>query len=72
MDSDGENKKRLTCFSDPNSNYYDPLGKQNTEISWKPDGSALVFGHVSSEETMGPHIPSAIYVLSFTGDCGKR
>ncbi|MCP4706386.1 MAG: hypothetical protein GY865_17445 [candidate division Zixibacteria bacterium] len=71
MDSHGENKVRLTNFSDPSSDYYDPQAKQNTEISWKPDGSALVFGHVSSNETMGPHIPSDIYVLSFKGNCGN-
>ena len=71
MDSDGENKVRLTYFSDPSSDYYDPLAKQNTEISWKPDGSSLVFGHVSNDETMGPHIPSDIYVLSFKGNCGN-
>lgn len=71
MDSDGNNQVRLTFFSDPKSDYYDPLAKQNTEISWKPDGTAISFGHVSSEETMGPHIPSGIYILTFEGACGN-
>ena len=67
----GKNQIRLTYFSDPMSDYYDPLAKQNTEISWKPDGTAISFGHVSSEETMGPHIPSDIYILTFEGACGN-
>ncbi|MFC1768145.1 TolB family protein [Nanoarchaeota archaeon] len=64
MDSDGNNIRQLTSFSHQDD-------KQITEISWKRDGTALALGHVISEEVMGPHIPSDIYILTFKGNCGN-
>lgn len=65
MDMDGANKKRLTHFTDPDHDEYDPIARQITEITWSPDGKCVVFGHVSQEERGSPHLPSALYLLTF-------
>ena len=65
MDADGSNKVRLTYFTDPDHDEYDPIARQITEIAWSPDGKSVVFGHVSQEERGGPHLPSILYMLTF-------
>ena len=65
MNADGSNKVRLTYFTDPDHNEYDPIARQITEITWSPDGKRVVFGHVSQEERGGPHLPSTLYMLIF-------
>ncbi len=64
MDADGANKKRLTYFTDPDHDEYDPIARQITEITWSPDGKRVVFGHVSAEERGSPHLPSTLYLLT--------
>jgi len=63
MNSDGNNKIRLTYFTDPKHKEYDPNARQITESDWTPDGRSIVFGHVSSETKGGVHIFSDLYRL---------
>ncbi|MFA4839398.1 MAG: T9SS type A sorting domain-containing protein [Candidatus Neomarinimicrobiota bacterium] len=65
MNADGSNKVRLTYFTDPSHEEYDPNARQITESAWSPDGKKIVFGHVSQEERGGIHIPSTLYLLTF-------
>ena len=65
MDIDGSNKERLTYFSDPYHEEYDPIARQITESSWHPNGTQIVFGHASQEERGSPHLPSTLYLLTF-------
>jgi Tol biopolymer transport system component len=65
MDINGCNKVRLTYFSDPYHEEYDPIARQITESSWHPNGTQIVFGHVSQEERGSPHLPSTLYLLTF-------
>lgn len=55
MNADGSNKVRLTYFTDPSHEEYDPNARQITESAWSPDGKKIVFGHVSQEERGGIH-----------------
>ncbi|MBC7246705.1 MAG: PD40 domain-containing protein [Actinobacteria bacterium] len=63
MDADGGNKTRLTFFTDPEHEEYDPHARQITEATWSPDGKRVIFGHVSQEERGGIHVPSTLYLL---------
>ncbi len=63
MDADGDNKRRLTHFTDPAYVGYDAEARQITESSWNPDGKSVVFGHVSSPERAGVYLPSDLYLL---------
>jgi hypothetical protein len=42
MDRNGENKKRLTCFNDPQSEYYVPGGGAAADCDWLADGKSLI------------------------------
>lgn len=64
MNADGRGKGRLTFFTDPTHNDYDPHARQITESTWSPDGKKIVFGHVSQEQRGGIHIPSTLYLRS--------
>ena len=70
MSADGSSIQRLTYFTDPDQPEYDPIARQITEITWSPDGAQTVFGQVSQEERGGPHLPSNLYLLTFSGPCG--
>jgi hypothetical protein len=76
MDAEGTSQEnecgdvQVTHFNAPGYAEYDAISKQNTEETWCPDGTCLVIGHVSSLQERGPHIPSILYKLSFTGSCG--
>ena len=65
MNTDGTKKIRLTYFTNPRHDEYDPIARQITEITWNPNGESVIFGHVSTEERGGPHLPSNLYLLTF-------
>ncbi len=67
MDADGANKTRLTHFSEPGYDEYDPEARQITESSWSPDGGSVVFGHVSFHKRAGVYLPSDLFLLHIEG-----
>ena len=72
MNADSSNKVRLTYFTEPKHKEYDPNARQTPEFTWSPDGTSIIFAHVSSEieRGIGSHIPSDLYKLTFEGACG--
>ena len=71
INADGTGKVQLTHFNEPGYPEYDPLSKQTTESTWSNDGSYIIFGHVSSEISGGPYLPSSLYKITFKGSCGN-
>ena len=64
MEPDGKNKVRLTYFSKPGHENFDPDGRQITESTWSPDGKKIIFGHVSQSRRGGARIPSTLYLIT--------